>query len=189
MDWLRRTANFDPLMVPGLLLARAFYAALALGPVVIVVWLDRPPLIVGVVAAIFGFGIWMWLLVQGSVARLLAILSVESGDEAQTHAIAAVLGAIVGIAWLVLVTGIWAAAVEHSNGVTSYDTSDYALLALWHVGNAIPLLDVPHTLGYPNPPIESWGLETGIALLLLAFAVVFSIVMVVGELIVRGRRP
>ncbi|HLF43022.1 MAG TPA: hypothetical protein VJA46_05780 [Acidimicrobiia bacterium] len=161
---------------------------LAIGPFLVVAFWPRPPLVLGVIAGLVGFGVLIFTLVQGSIARVTATMSAASGDELQTYSIAAVLGAILAIGWLVLVTGIWSAALENSQSPHAGVTSDYALLALWHVANAIPFLDVPRTLGFPDPPVEAWGLGTGIALLLLGFAVVFSIVMVVSELLVRRNR-
>ncbi len=176
-------------MVPAVILVWAFYLILAVGPLVAVVYWDKPPLLIGVVAGLLGFGVLVWTLVQGSVARLTAVMSRARGDELHTFSVAAVIRAMLATGWLVMVTGIWSAAVENSQRPSHAEgASDYALLALWHVADVIPFVDVPRTLGFPDPPVETWGLGTGLALLLLGFAVFFSVVMVVGELVVRRSR-
>ncbi len=176
-------------MLPAVILAWVFYIAIAAGPFLAVAFWDEPPLAVGVVAGLFGFGVLMAVLVQGSAARLSAVMSERGGDEFHTFSVVSLIRAILAISWLVMTFGIWSSAVEHAQRpLEAQNSSDYALLALWQIGDVIPLLDVPGTLGFPEPPVEEWGLGTGIALLLLGFAVVFSILMVVGELVVRRSR-
>lgn len=176
-------------MVPAVILAWLFYVGLACAPFLVVAFWEKPPPAVGVAAGLLGFGVLMALLVQGSMARVSAVMSRNTGDALHTFSIVTLIRTVFATGWLVMVVGIWSSAMENAyNPLRAEGSVDYALLALWQIGDVIPFLSVPRTLGFPDPPVQEWGLGTGIALLLLGFAVVFSIVMVVGELIVRRSR-
>ena len=170
-----------------------FYGAIVVGPFIAIAMWDRPPLVVGLAAGLLGFGVTARLFVEGFAARSIAALSRELGVnlEAQHRGWALVLRVILATVWLVPILGLWGSAYENAFHSGQAETAgDYASLALWQAGNAIPILDVPQVLGYPNAPVAKWSLGVGISLLFLGLVVVYSIVIVVAELVVGhgGRR-
>ena len=190
-SWFRTTWQFDPLVVIAVPFVFLFYVAVVIGPFIVLLLWSRPPLIVGALAALLGVGVMAWLFVEGFNARFLADASRQAGGtipalHAQSWAL--VMRAVLATAWLVAVVGVWSAAIENELDPQGASiATDYAGLALWQVGHVVPLLDVPSTLGYAAPPVSTWGLATGIALLALGGFVVYAIVLVVTHL-VAGRR-
>ena len=135
-----RTWEFDPVMVPGVIVAWVFYVALAVAPFLIVFYWDKPPLPVGVVAGLFGFGVLMAVLVEGSAGRLSASMSRESGDLLHTFGIVSVIRAILAISWLIATVGVWGSAVEnarqHAEAVLRFDLEPCSAAELAELRNA-----------------------------------------------------
>jgi len=185
--WTRTTWELDPVLVLAAPLVVVFYAAAIFGPVLVVLFWQRPPLIIGIAAALLGFGVMTRVVVEGFAARSLAVMSRRLGsDLAATRSWALVMRATLATAWLIPIAGVWSSAIENElHPDRASVTADYARLALWHVGDVIPGLNVPRTLGHVDPPLTTWGLGTGIALVALGLVVLYSIILVVTELGVR----
>lgn len=191
--WVRTNWLFDPVVVIAMPLVVLFYVAVAIGPLLIVLFWGRPPLILGVATALLGLGVIAWLFVEGFNARFLAVASRQADNAVSLlheQSWALVMRAVLATAWLVPVVGVWSAAIENELHPARAELAlDYASLALWQVGDVVPLLNVPRTLGHPLPPVSSWGLGTGIALLVFSLFVVYSIIVVVTELVTRRGWP
>ncbi len=186
--WFRATWEFDPLLAIVSPLILAFYLAVAFGPPIAVFLVDRPSMLIGVPAALMAFGVVARMFVEGFWARRLAVASRDLGGDVDLHtrSWAIVLRAVIAIAWLIPVIGLWSAALENRLDPTTAGLSlDYTWLSLWEVANVIPFLEIPRTLGFPAPPISSWTLGTGVALIALKLVVVYSVIIVIVELVPR----
>lgn len=184
--WFAAVNEVDRLAAWLMPLVFLFKAAVLVGPLIIVIAWDHPPLVVGVAAALFGFGVIVSMLDEGFAARTLAMASsgADRSGEMHTRSWALVIRAILGTAWLVPVVGVWSGAFEHHvSPSTALASSDYAVLALWHAADVVPVLNITRSLGYSEPPVAAWGIGTGIALLALGVVVLYSIVLVITELL------
>jgi hypothetical protein len=185
---IKATWEFDPLLVVVSPLIILFYGVLVVGPPIAVFLLPRPSFVVGIPALLMALGVIARIFVEGFWARRLAVASRDLGGEytLHYHSWAIVLRALVATAWLIPVIGLWASALEnHLDPTTASVSLDYTWLNLWEVAGVVPLLEIPQTLGFPVPPVTTWTLGTGIAILGLKIVVLYSVVIVVTELVAR----
>ena len=137
---------------------------LLLGWSCVVFW-HRPPLWAGIVFGLLGLVVAYITLIPSVVARVVFARRTadhEVVDELMAYSVSMLL-------WVLLpFVSLWSAAFERNfHAARRSGSLTYVGNCFWHLADLMPIIDIPKMLHQPDPPIRTWGLATGIGLVLV----------------------
>lgn len=162
----------------GLAFSTFFVAAWSLPGWALSFVVRHPPLWVSLLSgvAVAPFVLFGWF--EALSARSPFVKKIRDDTDFQLgHALLGVFNALSMLPYIALWSSGWERQLHPERFAR---TTTYLANLVWQAADLVPVLHLPQSIGQPRPPLEVWGLTTGVGLIL------FDLVLA-GSLFVAGR--